>query len=150
MELRRTRAGIAAGLLAAALTLAGCGSTGEPSSTQGTSPAEAGSVTAPPGEHVTADVFTAALSDDVTIVDVRTPEEYAAGHLPGAVNLNVGDPDFAAQVAELDPEGTYAVYCRSGNRSRTAMAVMQDAGIADVFGLEGGIGALEPSDLVTD
>ena len=102
------------------------------------------------GEHVDADTFRASLSDDVTILDVRTPQEFAEGHIAGAVNIDVSSPDFAQQVSELDPEGTYAVYCRSGNRSRTAMAVMQDAGLSDVFGLEGGIGALDPEDLVTD
>lgn len=144
MELRRTRSVLASGLLAAALALSGCGST------DGTATVEAGSVQAPRGEHVDADTFRAALGDDVTIIDVRTPQEYAEGHLPGALNLDIGDPQFVQQVAELDPAGTYALYCRSGNRSRTAMAVMRDAGFEDVFGLEGGIGALQPSELVTD
>ncbi|MGM0385561.1 MAG: rhodanese-like domain-containing protein [Actinomycetota bacterium] len=142
----RIPAVLAGGLLAASLALSGCGSSDSPA----TITVEAGAPQAPRGEHVDADTFRASLSDDVTIVDVRTPQEFADGHIAGSVNINVGDPDFAQQVAELDPEGTYAVYCRSGNRSRTAMAAMQDAGLADIFGLEGGIGALEPAELVTD
>lgn len=137
---------LAGGLLAAGLALSGCGSTDSPA---GTATVEAGAPQAPRGAHVDADTFRASLSDGVTILDVRTPQEFADGHIAGAVNIDVSSPDFAQQVAELDPEGTYAVYCRSGNRSRAAMAVMQDAGLADVFGLEGGIGALAPSDLVT-
>lgn len=147
MDLRRARipAALAGGLLAASLALSGCGSSGETTTT-----VEAGSVQAPRGEHVDADTFRASLGDDVTIIDVRTPQEFAEGHMAGAVNLDVGDPAFVDQVADLDPEGTYAVYCRSGNRSRAAMELMQDAGVEDVFGLEGGIGALSPSELVTD
>ena len=143
MNSSRLRSILAGGLLAAGLALSGCASTDS-----GTTTVEAGAVQR--GEHVDADTFRASLSDDVTILDVRTPQEFAEGHLARAVNLDVSSPDFAQQVSELDPEGTYAVYCRSGNRSRTAMAVMQDAGLSDVFGLEGGIGALDPEDLVTD
>jgi len=143
MNSSRLRSILAGGLLAAGLALSGCASTDS-----GTTTVEAGAVQR--GEHVDADTFRASLSDDVTILDVRTPQEFAEGHIAGAVNIDVSSPDFAQQVSELDPEGTYAVYCRSGNRSRTAMAVMQDAGLSDVFGLEGGIGALDPEDLVTD
>ena len=143
MNSSRLRSILAGGLLAAGLALSGCASTDS-----GTTTVEAGAVQR--GEHVDADTFRASLSDDVTILDVRTPQEFAEGHIAGAVNIDVSSPDFAQQVSELDPEGTYAVYCRSGNRSRTAMAVMQDAGLSDVFGLEGGIGALDPEDLGTD
>jgi len=143
MNSSRLRSILAGGLLAAGLALSGCASTDS-----GTATVEAGAVQR--GEHVDADTFRASLSDDVTILDVRTPQEFAEGHIAGAVNVDVSSPDFAQQVSELDPEGTYAVYCRSGNRSRTAMAAMQDAGLSDVFGLEGGIGALDPEDLVTD
>ncbi|NCD17043.1 MAG: rhodanese-like domain-containing protein [Actinobacteria bacterium] len=143
MNSSRLRSILAGGLLAAGLALSGCASTDS-----GTATVEAGAVQR--GEHVDADTFRASLSDDVTILDVRTPQEFAEGHIAGTVNVDVSSPDFAQQVSELDPEGTYAVYCRSGNRSRTAMAAMQDAGLSDVFGLEGGIGALDPEDLVTD
>ena len=103
------------------------------------------------GSHVDAATFQAGIRDlGATVVDVRTPEEFAAGHLAGAVNIDVTAPDAADRFAALDPEATYAVYCRSGNRSRTALQLMAAAGIANAFGLEGGIGALAPEDLVTD
>ena len=77
-------------------------------------------------------------SPGVTIVDVRTPEEYAQGHIEGAVNIPVEYPDFMDRVGELDPAGTYAVYCRSGNRSQAAVAGMSDAGINGIYELESG------------
>ena len=74
----------------------------------------------------------------VQIVDVRTPEEFAEGHIPGAVNISVQDAGFADQVSRLDPTATYAVYCRSGNRSKSAVAGMQRAGITSIYELESG------------
>ncbi|MGB7818657.1 MAG: rhodanese-like domain-containing protein, partial [Ornithinibacter sp.] len=76
-----------------------------------------------------------------TVVDVRTPAEFAEGHLPGAINIDVSSPTFAASVAQLDPTAPYAVYCRSGNRSATAVAEMTDLGFEEAFHLGGGIGA---------
>lgn len=88
-----------------------------------------------------ADFADLAAEDGVVLLDVRTPEEFAAGHLDGAVNIDVSSPDFPGQLAALDPGATYAVYCRSGNRSQTAMTLMADAGIANTADLGGGIGA---------
>lgn len=75
------------------------------------------------------------------LLDVRTPAEFAAGHLQGAVNVDVESADFADRVAELDKGAAYAVYCRSGNRSQTAMATMSAAGFTDLADLAGGITA---------
>lgn len=77
--------------------------------------------------------------DTFAVVDVRSPEEFASGHLEGAVNLNVEDPAFADLIGELDPAGTYLVYCHSGNRSAVATAQLRDAGFEHVFELDGGI-----------
>ena len=68
------------------------------------------------------------LSEDTVIIDVRTPAEFASGHLEGALNIDVHSPDFAAQIMELDPSGEYFVYCRSGNRSGQAIAQMTQMG----------------------
>lgn len=78
-------------------------------------------------------------SPGVTIIDVRSPEEFAEGHIEGAVNFNVQGPDFLSQIDTLDPAGTYAVYCRSGNRSQAAVATMADNGITGIYELESGI-----------
>ena len=73
-----------------------------------------------------------AVGADTVIVDVRTPAEYAAGHLDGAVNLDVQSADFDSKLAELPTDGEYVVYCQSGNRSAAATARMVDAGFSDV------------------
>jgi phage shock protein E len=64
---------------------------------------------------------------DTVIVDVRTPAEYAAGHLDGAVNLDFQSPSFDEAVDDLDSDVDYVVYCQSGNRSAQAVSVMVDA-----------------------
>lgn len=74
----------------------------------------------------------------VQIIDVRTPEEYADGHIQGAVNIPVQQSDFPERVATLDPAGTFAVYCRSSARSKGAVAGMKDAGLTNVYELTGG------------
>ncbi|MBV6728983.1 rhodanese-like domain-containing protein [Nocardioides daeguensis] len=73
-----------------------------------------------------------AVDATTTVVDVRTAEEFAAGHLEGAVNIDVSAPDFEAQLAQLDPAATYIVYCHSGNRSAQATAAMAALGFAEV------------------
>lgn len=94
------------------------------------------------GSHVSASAFAEAVAvDGVTVIDVRTPTEFAAGHLPDAVNIDVEDATFPDKIAQLDPAGSYAVYCRSGNRSRVAIDYMTGAGVTHTVGLDGGIGA---------
>lgn len=94
------------------------------------------------GATLDAAAFAAALTAPRTVVlDVRTPAEFAAGHLPEAVNLDVQSLDFVAQVAELDPGVPYAVYCRSGNRSQVALDIMAREGLTHTYHLGGGIGA---------
>ena len=78
---------------------------------------------------------TAARAAGATVIDVRTPDEYAAGHVDGAKMINIQGPTFAAEIAKLDPEVTYVVYCRSGNRSAAAAEKMRAIGL-DV--LDGG------------
>ncbi|MEZ5192668.1 MAG: rhodanese-like domain-containing protein [Nocardioides sp.] len=74
---------------------------------------------------------------------MRTPAEFAQGHLEGAVNIDIEGPDFQSQVAQLDPTAPYAVYCRSGNRSGAAVSFMTANGFSEVYHLTGGIGAWE-------
>ena len=94
------------------------------------------------GSHVSASSFAEAVKvAGVTVVDVRTPAEFAQGHIPGAVNIDVEDASFPDKIAQLDPAADYAVYCRSGNRSRAAVDYMTKAGVTHTVGLDGGIGA---------
>lgn len=85
--------------------------------------------------------------DDLVVLDIRTPEEFAEGHLEGAVNIDFYAPDFAQQLAELDPETDYVLYCRSDNRSGQAMPVLEDLGFASVAEVDGGILAWEQAGL---
>ncbi|MFW2513857.1 rhodanese-like domain-containing protein [Demequina sp. SO4-13] len=143
MNIRTLRASVL-GVLAA-LVLSAC-STGQDAGTEG-----------PPvfdGTHVDSEAFAqAADGDGVTVIDVRTPGEFAEGHLPGAINIDVSSPTFADAVAELDADGAYAVYCQSANRSRLAIDQMTTAGLTETIGLEGGIGAwtgdVETGDIAT-
>ena len=82
-----------------------------------------------------------ASEEGIVLLDVRTAEEFAAGHLPGAVNIDVESPDFAAGIASLDPGKPYALYCRSANRSKVAMTAMQAAGFTNLYDRAGGINA---------
>jgi rhodanese-related sulfurtransferase len=67
-----------------------------------------------------------------TVIDVRTPAEYAAGHIAGARNIDVQAPDFASAIATLDKGAAYLVYCHSGRRSAIAAAQMAAAGFTDI------------------
>ena len=69
--------------------------------------------------------------NEVAIIDVRTPDEFATGHLEGALLLDVQSAEFDALAAELDPEASYIVYCRSGNRAGTAIERLAALGITD-------------------
>jgi phage shock protein E len=66
-------------------------------------------------------------------------ERVAAGHLTGAVNIPVELPDFGARIAQLDPKGSYIVYCRTGRRSAIAVDQMKSVGFTDLLDL----GAIE-------
>jgi rhodanese-related sulfurtransferase len=72
------------------------------------------------------------LAEGTIVIDVRTPEEFASGHLEGALNINVQSPDFAAQVSQLDPNADYFIYCRSGNRSGQAISQMSNMGFSSM------------------
>lgn len=69
------------------------------------------------------------------IIDVRTPDEFAAGHLTGSVNIDVNGANFEHRISSFDPVGKYFVYCRSGNRSAQAVAKMQALGFSNVVDL---------------
>ena len=75
----------------------------------------------------------------VITLDVRTPIEFAEGHIEGARLIDFQSGNFENEIAALDKNATYAVYCRSGNRSGQAVKVMQDAGFINVFNMNGGV-----------
>jgi len=73
------------------------------------------------------------------IIDVRTPEEVAEGHLVGATTINFLGANFASEVQKLNKNKTYLLYCRSGSRTRKAADAMQKIGFKRVYMLDGGI-----------
>ncbi len=79
---------------------------------------------------------------ETVIIDVRTPVEYAEGHVPGALNIDIASPTFNDEIAALPTDQTYVVYCRSGNRSAQAATIMADAGFSDVYNVDAGLATL--------
>lgn len=76
--------------------------------------------------------------EGLKIVDVREPEEFAAGHIPGAVNLPLGRIRFTAN-KELSPEDEIVLVCRSGRRSVTAARILKKMGYRKLYNLTGGM-----------
>jgi rhodanese-related sulfurtransferase len=62
------------------------------------------------------------------VIDVRTPDEVATGHLHGSININIEGADFESQMNALDKTKNYVVYCRSGNRAGKAIDWMAQNG----------------------
>ncbi len=77
------------------------------------------------------------------VLDVRSPEEFARGHIPGAVNLNIHSPDFATQAAQFNKKKPILVHCHAGSRGAIAAAELSKLGFKSVFNLEGGLDAWE-------
>lgn len=97
---------------------------------------------------ITTDEAEELLNDDVPFVDVRTEEEFADGHVPGALNIPESfatpggmtqNPDFVAVVsAQFDRAQTFIVACRSGGRSARAAALLEAAGFTHVLDMTAG------------
>jgi rhodanese-related sulfurtransferase len=111
---------IAIGTLSTAVLLSGCGS----SNAKKVSPKEFSEVTQQAG---------------IVVLDVRTPEEFAEGHLANAINIDFQSGNFEEEISKLDKSKTYAVYCRSGNRSGQAVKDMSDLGFTNIYDMDGGI-----------
>jgi len=101
-------------VVVAGIAVAGCGSSAGPAITK----ADAATVVG--------------MLDSSVVIDVRTPAEYAAGHIAGAQNIDVEATDFATRISSLDKKAAYVVYCRSGRRSAIAADQMATAGFTDI------------------
>ena len=138
--------GFIAGVAGVSLLLASCGSD-DPANGDGTQ--TAAETTVADGAAEISGISTISVEaaaaitdnppDDLVVLDVRTPEEFAEGHLEGAVLIDFYAADFAEQLAALDPDVPYLVYCRSGNRSGQAMGVMEELGFTSAADIDGGI-----------
>jgi len=74
----------------------------------------------------------------LVVLDVRTPGEFAGGHLADAVNLDYQAVGFAGELGALDRGAPYLLYCRTGNRSAQVREMMRDLGFAEVYEIAGG------------
>lgn len=135
---------------AAVLALAACGGADDaaPAATadQATAATAGGVTVVSPDE---AAVTIEAAPDDLVILDIRTPEEFAEGHIEGATLIDFYREDFAEQIAALDRDDPYVLYCRSGNRSQQARSLMAELGFTDVADVDGGIVGWEAAGLPT-
>jgi phage shock protein E len=100
-----------------------------------------GSLAAQSGEVLPPKQFAQQLEQRQTVqlIDVRTPQEYKDGHLPGAKLANVQARNFAQQVQQLNPQQPVFLYCRSGRRSAFAAQRMAQMGCDQIYDLQGGI-----------
>jgi rhodanese-related sulfurtransferase len=104
-------------------------------------PAAAGTVI----KNVSPDEAEKALKErkDVVVLDVRTPEEFKAGHIAGAKNIDFKAPDFAKQASALDKSKTYIVHCGSGRRSTSSLDVFKEQKFSSILHLDKGFKAWE-------
>ena len=114
--------GFIAVVAAVAITLSACGS-------------EASSVT-----NLSVTQFAEEIKQpSIQILDVRTPAEFAEGHLANSLNIDFESGNFAEEIKKLDKSKSYAVYCRSGRRSAMAAEEMSHLGFKFVSNMVGGI-----------
>ncbi len=84
--------------------------------------------------------FKTKITADSTLqlVDVRTPEEFGAGSIGNALNINYLSENFSEKIQALDKSKPVYIFCRSGNRSGKAGKIMQQLGFKEVYDLQGG------------
>jgi phage shock protein E len=142
---------VLAAALTASLALAACGGSDDAApTTEAPAAADQPSVVASGIQVVSATDAAATIDDapaDLVILDVRTPEEFDESHIDGATMLDFYRPDFGTQLATLDPDVPYVLYCRSGNRSGQARAMMAELGFSTVDDIDGGILAWQSAGL---
>ena len=131
------------GLATTAAVLAACSSGPSNSASGGKDPSKpAGSAAAAATviEHVDAQGAARLLESNqkVVVIDVRTPDEYAGGHIAGAKNINFRSPEFASALGALDRSQTYLVHCAAGGRSTSSLATFEKLGFQKVVHLDGG------------
>lgn len=73
------------------------------------------------------------------VIDVRTPMEWNEGIIPGALTINIMDPQFVSRLEPLDRGKSYIIVCRSGGRSLSACQAMASMGFTDVSNMLGGM-----------
>ncbi|MEO0543680.1 MAG: rhodanese-like domain-containing protein [Pseudomonadota bacterium] len=75
---------------------------------------------------------------DIVVLDIRTGREFRSGHIEGAININYFDRNFRDQIARLDGTKTYIMHCAAGGRSDASIRILRDAGVTNVYHMDGG------------
>jgi rhodanese-related sulfurtransferase len=99
-------------------------------------------------DQLSAEEFKSRWTADDVVIDVRSPGEFALGHVDGAENIDFQSPDFDERVASLDRDGTYYLYCRTGNRSGMAARIMRELAFENAYNV-GGLDSLERAGVKT-
>jgi rhodanese-related sulfurtransferase len=86
---------------------------------------------------------------DFVILDIRTPAEFAGGHIQNAVNIDFYSEGFRDELNNLDKKKVYLIYCRTGNRSTKAIEMMKDLDFETVYHMVNGITAWVAEGLTT-
>jgi len=134
---KRTWAGLLAVL---GFAVSGCQPAGNASVNASAGHAGEGAVTVI--RHADAAAAQKLLADGkVTVLDIRTPQEFAAGHIAGAKLVDFNSPDFKTRLSELDRSQPYLLHCASGRRSTKALETVQTLGFKEVIHLDGGFNA---------
>ncbi len=76
-------------------------------------------------------------SNNVAIIDVRTPEEFNQEHIQDASNIDFYSDNFKDELNKLDKTRTYVIHCRSGGRSSQALDIMRELGFREVYNMGG-------------
>ncbi|MDH7913223.1 rhodanese-like domain-containing protein [Winogradskyella sp. SYSU M77433] len=87
-------------------------------------------------------------TEDVQLVDVRTPEEFEEVRIVDSQNIDFNSPTFDEDITKLDKEKPVILYCKGGNRSAKCAKKLKDAGFKKVYDLEGGISKWQHSDKI--
>ncbi|MCB1231177.1 MAG: rhodanese-like domain-containing protein [Verrucomicrobiae bacterium] len=136
-----------------ALAFIGCDSSSQTASapvaekpapaTEASAPEVAAADSATKVDHVDAKGAAEALAsaDPPTVIDVRTPEEFAEGHIEGATMIDFKAADFESKLSKLDRDKTYLIHCRSGKRSTACLPTFEKLGFQHVLHLDGGFNA---------
>jgi phage shock protein E len=101
-----------------------------------------------PSEHIAknvtpdeAETLLRERKGQIIVLDVRTPEEFAAGHIAGARNVDFLAGDFADKVGALDPSKSYLVHCASGGRSNMAVSLLKKRNFVELYHMNDGFKA---------
>ena len=84
---------------------------------------------------------------EIVVLDIRTPEEVAKGHIDRAVFADFYAEDFRQQLTKLDPSAHYIVHCRSGGRSTKALTTLKELGFTKITHMDGGLRDWNKADL---